>query len=172
MIRSKTLQDPPQDTAKATPPQDHFKTVSHSYLGLDLVLNNKPGTNSNTYIYMYTILCKIKQQIAFSIGAKVRNRFDSKAGNRPGTKSDWHPTGTTSGTKYGATSCTKSGDGSGARSGTRSDDKSDSSRTRSRKIWYQIYPRDLVLDLVPDLAADLESDLKSDRVHHLVPERE
>ena len=51
MIRSKTLQDPPQGTAKATPPQDHSKTISHSDLGLDLVLNTKPGTKSGTLSY-------------------------------------------------------------------------------------------------------------------------
>ena len=48
MIRFKTLQDLPQGTAKATPPQDHSKTVSHSHLGLDLVLNIKPVTKSGT----------------------------------------------------------------------------------------------------------------------------
>ena len=46
IIRSKTLQDPSQDTAKATPPQDHSKTISRSDLGLDLVLNIKPVTSS------------------------------------------------------------------------------------------------------------------------------
>ena len=48
MIRFKTLQDLPQGIAKATPPQDHSKTVNHSDLGLDLVLNTKPVTSSGT----------------------------------------------------------------------------------------------------------------------------
>ena len=51
MIRSKTPQDSSQCTAKATPPQDHSKTVSHPDRGLDLALNIEPGTSPDTSSY-------------------------------------------------------------------------------------------------------------------------
>ena len=58
-IRSKTLQDLPQGTAKATPPQGHSKTSSHSDLGLNLVLNTKPGTSSAKIIAVQLSLGKL-----------------------------------------------------------------------------------------------------------------
>ena len=58
-IRSKTLQDLPQGTAKATPPQGHSKTSSHSDLGLNLVLNTKPGTSSAKMIAVQLSLGKL-----------------------------------------------------------------------------------------------------------------
>lgn len=50
-IRSKTLHDSSQCIAKATPPQDHSKRISHPDLGLDLVLKFEPGTSSGTSYY-------------------------------------------------------------------------------------------------------------------------
>ena len=91
--RSKTPEDrsktAPKAPPKATPPQDHSKTTSHSDLGPDLVLDTKlvPVLVHNLMRGMATDLVPI----SFSIRAEVRNRLDTKSGDRPGTKSDLAP---------------------------------------------------------------------------------
>ena len=75
---SKTLQDPPQDTAKATPFQDHFKTIKYPDLDPGPVLVH------NLMQDMATDLVPIP----FSIRAKVRAKFNTKSGDRHGTEPD------------------------------------------------------------------------------------
>ena len=68
--RPKTARRPPHDSLQnaarpsprhcdATPPQDHSKTISHSDLGLDLVLNTKPGTSSAKVLAVQLSLDKL-----------------------------------------------------------------------------------------------------------------